>query len=82
MQHVLLTTMQAGQLLQSARKAAGMSQEQLAARVGIGQSRLSKLEQNAGGLTLKQLLALCGALRLELSVGPKPDSGSPTGSEW
>lgn len=82
MQHVLLTPMQAGQLLQSARKAAGMSQEQLAARVGIGQSRLSKLEQDPGSLTLKQLLALCGALKLELSVNPKPGPGSPSGSEW
>ena len=82
MQHILLTVSQAGQLLQSARKAAGLSQAQLAMRLGLGQSRLSKLEQNPGALTLEQLLALCGALGLELSVAEKPASRCASQSEW
>ena len=81
MKHVLLTPLQAGQLLQSARKAAGRSQAELAPLVGLSQSRLSKLEQNPGTLTLDQLLALCGALGLELTVQPRAEAAA-TGTEW
>jgi HTH-type transcriptional regulator/antitoxin HipB len=80
-QHILLTPLQAGRLLQSARKAAGKSQAELAARVGLSQSRLSKLEQNPGALTLDQLLALCGALGLELTVQPRGEAPA-SGTEW
>jgi HTH-type transcriptional regulator/antitoxin HipB len=83
LKHVLLTPLQVGQLLQTARKAAGQSQAQLAALVGLSQSRLSKLEQNPGSITLDQLLALCGALALELSVQERaPGDGDGGATEW
>jgi HTH-type transcriptional regulator/antitoxin HipB len=79
--HILLTPLQAGHILQSARKAAGLSQAQLAAQVGLGQSRLSKLEQAPGALTLDQLLALCGALGLELTMQPRGEAPAAA-TEW
>lgn len=82
MQHLLLTVSQVGQILVSARKGAGVSQADLAARLGLGQSRLSKLEQDPGSLTVEQLLKICGALRLDLSIAPKPDIQPGAGSEW
>ncbi|MDB5912121.1 MAG: transcriptional regulator [Ramlibacter sp.] len=83
MKHILVTPLQVGQLLQTARKAAGQSQAQLAARLGLSQSRLSKLEQNPGSLTLDQLLALCGALALEMSVQERGAPGAAAAAtEW
>ena len=92
MKHVLLTATQLGQLLQSARKAAGHSQADLAALVDLSQSRLSKLEHKPGSITLEQLLALCASLGLELVLQqrgqpdgtgaraqPQPDTAGP---EW
>jgi HTH-type transcriptional regulator/antitoxin HipB len=84
LKHLLVTPLQAGQLLQTARKAAGLSQAGLATRLGLGQSRLSKLEQNPGSITLDQLLALCAALSLELSLQERDGSPAPSQArtEW
>ncbi|MCW7541849.1 helix-turn-helix domain-containing protein [Aquabacterium sp. A7-Y] len=80
MKHVLLTPIQIGHLLQSARKAAGLSQTELGYRVGLSQSRLSKLELNPGSVTVDQLLALCGSLGLELTLQKR--SPPAPASEW
>ncbi|ARN20574.1 helix-turn-helix domain-containing protein [Piscinibacter gummiphilus] len=80
MNHRLVTAAQLGQLLQTARRAAGRSQADLAATVGLSQSRLSKLELNPGTLTVDQLLALCASLDLELTLQPRsagPGAESP-----
>lgn len=71
MNHRLVTAAQVGQLLQAARRAAGRSQSDLAATVGLSQSRVSKLELNPGTLTVDQLLALCASLDLELTLQPR-----------
>lgn len=81
--HLLLQTApQLGQTLLSARKARGMSQAALASRLGLSQPRVSFLEQNAGDLSVRQLLAWCAVLGLELSVGSRIDESAqrtPTG---
>lgn len=64
----LTTTLQLGKLLQSARKSRGLSQSDLAARVGVGQSRVSHLEQHAEDMSVAQLMAWCAALGLEVSI--------------
>ncbi|WP_296893665.1 helix-turn-helix domain-containing protein [Thiobacillus sp.] len=80
---VLLTAPQLGQTLLSARKARGMSQAALASRLGLSQPRVSFLEQNAGNLSLGQLLAWCAVLGLELSVGSRIDeSAQRTSAGW
>ena len=77
---------QAGPLLQSARKAAGLSQEALARRLGISQSRLSAMELDPGSISLDQLVALCAALGLELVVqsrpGPAGDLADTSAEGW
>lgn len=82
MKQLLSVAPQLGPILQGARKAAGLNQTQLASRLGISQSRVSALEQNPGTITVEQLLALCGALGLEVHVAskPVPASESPTQS--
>jgi HTH-type transcriptional regulator/antitoxin HipB len=81
--HVLITATQLGQMLQASRKAKKLSQASLATRVGLGQSRVSHLEQHAGDLSLEQLLAWCAALGLELTLGPRggPQDVAPT-TDW
>jgi HTH-type transcriptional regulator / antitoxin HipB len=80
---VLLTTPQLGQTLLAARKARGMSQAALASRLGLSQPRVSFLEQNAGDLSVEQLLAWCAILGLELSIGSRTDeSAQRTPAGW
>lgn len=79
----LPTSRNLGWMLQSVRKSKGLTQAHLASRVGVGQSRISHLEQHPEELSVQQLLAWCSALNLELSIGPKDasDTGaSNTGS--
>lgn len=64
----LRTPAQLGQLLQSARKARGMTQAELASRVRLSQSRISQLEKDPAELSAERLLAWCSTLGLELTV--------------
>jgi HTH-type transcriptional regulator/antitoxin HipB len=72
-------------LLQSARKSAGLSQTELAQRLGMSQSRISAMELDPGAINVEQLLALLAALNHEILVQPKqrvheePGSATP---EW
>lgn len=75
----ILTTMQIGRVLQSARKTRNLTQAAVGARLGLSQKRVSAIELDPGSMTADQLLKLCAILGLELSVAPKPGSGaSPT----
>ena len=77
----VLTAASLGRILQSARKSKGLSQTQLAARVGVSQARLSALEREPGTLSVDQLLALCGGLGLQLSIAAK-DASAPPATDW
>lgn len=84
MEHLISTGPQLGRLLQSARRAAGLSQTDLAARIGVSQSRLSAMEIQPESIRAEQLLALAGALGLELVMRPvhPPDTAAGTAVEW
>ena len=82
-QQPLTTTLQLGRLLNSARKAKGLSQRDLAAKVGVGQSRISHLEQHAEEMSVAQLMAWCADLGLEMSIGQKDvAAASSSDSAW
>lgn len=74
----LRTPAQLGLLLQSARKARGMTQAELAARVRLSQSRISQLEKDPAELSAERLLAWCSTLGLELSVGRRGEASPKT----
>ena len=80
MRQVLSTPSQLGPLLKSGRRAAGLSQTELARRMGISQSRISHMELHPESVSLDQLLALFGLLGIELMVQSK--SGAPPAQEW
>jgi HTH-type transcriptional regulator / antitoxin HipB len=73
------------EILQSARKASGMSQAQVAARIGIGQPRLSALETiGTASISLDRMLALLALYGLELCVQSRGTAapGSAEQPEW
>ena len=67
----LYSPQQAAELLVCRRKALGLSQAEVAARLGISQNRLSELETRPERLTFDRLLALAGVLGLELALGER-----------
>ncbi|MGU7770655.1 helix-turn-helix domain-containing protein [Burkholderia sp. MR1-5-21] len=79
---IVNTPAQLGEILSSARQAKGMTQAEAAARIGIGQPRLSLLETTrTASLSLTQLLALTALYDLELGVRTKGESGA-SDAEW
>jgi HTH-type transcriptional regulator/antitoxin HipB len=71
---------QIGAILSARRKALGLSQAQVAARLGLSQNRLSELESRPETLTMAQLLALLNALGLEMTVAEQ--AAPKTRTEW
>ena len=81
--HILVTPSQLGSILQSARKAQGLTQAALASRIGASQSRVSQLEQAPHNLNVELLLAWCSALGLELAIGTSGSHASSGGqADW
>jgi HTH-type transcriptional regulator/antitoxin HipB len=74
----IVTPAQIGTLLAGRRKHLNMTQAELAGRIGISQNRLSVLEKDSSSMTAAQLLALLGALGLEMSVGDRAGARSKT----
>jgi HTH-type transcriptional regulator / antitoxin HipB len=75
------TPNQIGAILAARRKQLGLSQAELAARVGLSQNRLSVLEKTSATLNARQLLALLNALGLDLAIAERA-AGGKTRTEW
>lgn len=75
----LTSTTQIGRILAARRKSLGLSQHDLAAKLGISQNRLSELESRPDRLTVERLLAFANLLGLELAIRERPASGR---AEW
>lgn len=78
----LVTALQLGQLLRSARKQRKLTQADVAGRIGLSQNRVSYLELHPDQLSFKQLLAWCAAVGLELQLAERGASPPPTPTEW
>ena len=79
--YILSTSEQVGYQLSARRKALGLTQQEVASRLGISQNRLSELESRPALLTVERLLALSGILGLELALQERPKAPAPK-SEW
>jgi HTH-type transcriptional regulator/antitoxin HipB len=66
MDYLLSFPAQLSQHLRSLRKALGLSQVQLAQRIGVTQSRIADLEKNASSISLDHLHKVLAALGVEL----------------
>jgi HTH-type transcriptional regulator/antitoxin HipB len=76
MNQLIAVPSQLGLVLRAIRKSAGLSQKQLAAKLGLSQNRVSELETDPGSMRVDQLLAVLSALGLELQVQTR--GGPPT----
>lgn len=78
MRQTITTPHQMGEILSAGRRQAGLTQAEVAVRIGVSQSRISTLEADSGTLTLNQLLALFGAYGLQLQAEDHNDSSAST----
>ena len=65
-----------GRALRDARRAQGLTQNQVAERAGIGQPTLSNVERGVSSVTLSTLLRILAVLRLELRLEERPDDAA------
>ncbi|MCC5982680.1 MAG: helix-turn-helix transcriptional regulator [Oceanicaulis sp.] len=70
------TPKQMGQIIQRQRKALGMSQTDLAARTGVRQELISRIESGHDGAKIATICELLAALGHEMTVGPRSKSSS------
>jgi len=70
METIARTPLQLGNSLRERRRKQGLTQEQLAAKVGVRQRTISDIE-SAGAARIDTLLRTLGALDLELLVRPR-----------
>lgn len=81
----LINATQLSAHLKSLRKAQGLTQTQLGARIGVKQTRIADIERNPGAIAVDQLLQLLHALgaRLELVPPSPPAVGTPgDAADW
>lgn len=67
---------QLGDLIQTVRKARGMSQTELAQLAGLRQEMVSKIETGQQGSRIASIYDILAALDLEMTVRPRTRSSS------
>lgn len=75
METIARTPLQLGNSIRERRRNLGLSQEQLAAKLGVRQKTVSDIESSGTG-RLDTLLRALGALNLELVVRPRTKSSA------
>jgi HTH-type transcriptional regulator / antitoxin HipB len=66
--------------LRSLRKSRGLSQVQLGAVLGVGQTRVTRIERDPTAVSVEQFLDLLGALGVQMvlrSTGPRAAAQAP-----
>ena len=81
MDYAIQTPLQLSSHLRSLRKARGLSQAELGLALGVGQTRVARIEDSPTAISVEQLLELLSALGVQLVLrDPEPaQAESPTG---
>ena len=74
MDHLLQLPDQLALHLKSLRKAAGVSQVQLAQRLGVSQSRVAAIERDPAAISVRQLMEILQLLDADLLMRPRADA--------
>jgi len=82
MRQVLTHSAQLGKIIVGRRRASGLSQRVLAAKLALSQNRWSEIESDAAALTVGRLLELANVLGLELIVQDRQAANRLKNSEW
>lgn len=69
------TAKQAGAIIRRARRAAGLTQAELAKRIGLRQATISRLEKGEGDTKLSTVLDVLSALGLEITIEERGKTG-------
>lgn len=81
--HALLHPQQLAPLLRALRRASGLSQAELAARLGVSHQAISQLEKNPERATLERLLKVLAVLRVDLLLRSRDGSTTAPGQgDW
>lgn len=68
--------------LRSLRKSRGLNQVQLGAALGVGQTRIARIERDPTAVSVEQFLALLGALGVQMLLRPNgPGSASDASAD-
>lgn len=59
------------EIVRSARADLGLTQQELADRIGVGRLLVVQIESGKANPTLDNMLLIIGALNLDLAVGPR-----------
>jgi HTH-type transcriptional regulator/antitoxin HipB len=75
---------QLGSQLRAARLQAGLTQADVAGRLGITTQAVSRLEKEAGKASFDRIHRLCALLGLDIALLARADAGSAAGhgGEW
>lgn len=74
MDHLLQLPDQLALHLKSLRKAAGVSQAELAQRLGVSQSRVAAIERDPAAISVRQLMEILQLLDADLLMRPRADA--------
>jgi HTH-type transcriptional regulator/antitoxin HipB len=85
--YTIQTAEQLKPIIAGFRKSAGLTQADMAVRLGITQQTYSVAERNASNMSVSKLLTVLNALGVELVLQPKPTNidGTPAGvksAQW
>ncbi len=77
MDYPIQTNGQLAAHLRALRKARGLSQVQLGAALGVGQTRIARIERDPTAVSVEQFLALLGALGVRMVLRSNEASPRP-----
>ena len=70
-QRPIPTRLVLGSVLRDARRAKGLTQQELSARTGLAQPTVSNAERGASDVRVETLFRILATLGLELAIGPR-----------
>lgn len=70
MEYLIQTPGQLSSQLRALRKARGLSQMQLGAMLGVGQTRIARIEHDPTAISVEQFLSILSALGVQMLLRP------------
>lgn len=77
MDYLIQSPGQIARHLRALRRARGLSQAQLGAMLGVGQTRIARIERDPTVISVAQLLGVLGALGVQIVLRPIGDGKTP-----
>ncbi len=82
MDYIIRHPQQLASVLKAMRHQAGLSQAQVAAKLGVTHQAVSALERQPESATLDRLMRLLAALNIDLVLRPTDEAPNPAAVEW